>query len=75
MKYPYIIICLISSMLFSYQVSARTKLVALPDRESTLVRLDHPVYTLVQEERRPRPSRSPAASSPRASRWRSGHPS
>jgi len=51
MKYPYIIIYLISSTLISYQVSARTKLVALPDRESTLVRLDHPVYTLVQEER------------------------
>lgn len=30
---------------------ARIKLVALPDREETVVRLDHPQHTLVEEER------------------------
>ena len=30
---------------------ARVKLVALPDRGATILRLDHPAYTLVEEER------------------------
>ena len=30
---------------------ARIKLVALPDRGATILRLDHPAYTLVEEER------------------------
>lgn len=44
-------IILLASLLFSSPAPARTKLVALPDRESTLIRLDHPEATLVQEER------------------------
>ena len=31
--------------------AARTKLVALPEREATIVRLDNPAHTLVEEER------------------------
>jgi hypothetical protein len=32
-------------------LDARIKLVALPDREATIVRLDNPAFTLVEEER------------------------
>jgi len=31
--------------------SARTKLVALPERDATIIRLDNPAHTLVEEER------------------------
>ena len=31
--------------------SARTKLVALPGRDATIIRLDNPAHTLVEEER------------------------
>ncbi len=45
------VITLIICLLFSLNAAARTKLVALPDRENTLLRLDHPHVTLVEEER------------------------
>lgn len=35
----------------AFPAHARIKLVALPDREETVVRLDHPASTLVEEER------------------------
>ena len=51
MKSFYIVILLISGLLLAMPVTARTKLVALPDRENTFIRLDHPELTLIQEER------------------------
>jgi hypothetical protein len=40
-----------SGLLLTNPAIARTKLVALPDRENTVIRLDHPESTLIQEER------------------------
>jgi hypothetical protein len=51
MKNINIIVLLITGLLLTTQASARTKLVALPDRENTFIRLDHPDITLIQEER------------------------
>ena len=51
MKNINIIVLLITGSLLTTQASARTKLVALPDRENTFIRLDHPDITLIQEER------------------------
>jgi hypothetical protein len=51
MKTVHLTILLISVILFSTATTARTKLVALPDRENTYVRLDHPDITLIEEER------------------------
>ena len=45
------IILVILALLLPTTVTARTKLVALPDRENTWIRLDHPDITLIQEER------------------------
>lgn len=42
---------LCSSLLLPNGAAARTKLVALPDRESSVVRLDNPSATLLEEER------------------------
>ena len=38
-------------LLAAMSAQARIKLVALPEREATLVRLDNPAFTLVEEER------------------------
>ncbi len=38
-------------LLAGTSAQARIKLVALPEREATLVRLDNPAFTLVEEER------------------------
>src|SRR5262249_13966698 len=38
-------------LILSGPLPARIKLVALPDREAAIVRLDHPTFTLVEEER------------------------
>lgn len=46
---PVLILLLI--ILAPAAATARTKLVALPDRENTWIRLDHPDITLVEEER------------------------
>jgi len=51
MKAASILILLLTTLLISHEAPARTKLVALPDRETTRIRLDHPQYTLVEEER------------------------
>ncbi len=51
MKNLYIVILLMSSLSLTTPATARTKLVALPDRENTFIRLDHPDITLIQEER------------------------
>jgi len=40
-----------TNLLFTSSASARIKLVTLPDRENTTVRLDNPLATLVEEER------------------------
>lgn len=45
------IILLMLSLVFSTTTNARTKLVALPDREAVFIRLDHPDLTLIAEER------------------------
>jgi hypothetical protein len=37
--------------LISTNAAARTKLVALPERAATIIRLDNPAHTLVEEER------------------------
>lgn len=42
---------IISLLFISQSVTARIKLVALPDRQATVVRLDNPAATLVEEER------------------------
>jgi hypothetical protein len=51
MKNLYITVLFLSGLLLATPAAARTKLVALPDRENTFVRLDHPDITLIQEER------------------------
>ena len=51
MKNIYIAILLISGLSLTNPATARTKLVALPERENTIIRLDHPDVTLIQEER------------------------
>ena len=51
MLYTRILVLLISGFLFPSEAAASIKLVALPDRDTTLIRLDHPQFTLVQEER------------------------
>lgn len=51
MKNLYTTILLILSLSIATPALARTKLVALPDRENTFIRLDHPDITLIQEER------------------------
>jgi len=45
------IVILISCLMLTQSVWARIKLVTLPDREATVVRLDNPAATLVEEER------------------------
>ena len=42
---------LLLMLLPAWPAAARTKLVALPERETTVVRLDNPTATLVEEER------------------------
>lgn len=42
---------ILSLLVISHSVSARIKLVTLPDRQATVVRLDNPTATLVEEER------------------------
>ncbi|MCI0400908.1 MAG: hypothetical protein L0Y67_07390 [Gammaproteobacteria bacterium] len=44
-------ITIVAILLQSGPAYARIKLVALPERENTVVRLDHPTVTLVEEER------------------------
>jgi len=51
MKNLYIAVLFMSGLLITTPASARTKLVALPDRENTFIRLDHPDITLIEEER------------------------
>ena len=46
-----IFLTLMITLLFSNPVFARIKLVTLPDRDNTTVRLDNPLATLVEEER------------------------
>jgi len=46
-----IFLTLMITLLFSNPVYARIKLVTLPDRDDTTVRLDNPLATLVEEER------------------------
>jgi hypothetical protein len=45
------IIVLIMGLTLPLMASARTTLVALPDRDATVIRLDHPQATLIEEER------------------------
>jgi len=42
---------IVGSLMISPAAWARIKLVALPDRQATVVRLDNPAATLVEEER------------------------
>ncbi|TNF45550.1 hypothetical protein EP232_05715 [bacterium] len=44
-------ILILATMVLTAPVQARTKLVALPDREATSIRFDNPNATLVEEER------------------------
>lgn len=48
---PFVYLLLSATLLLSQPVWARIKLVALPEREATLVRLDNPQATLLEEER------------------------
>lgn len=52
MRSPVTALCLAAALLLSAAAAeARTKLAALPDRESATVRFDNPAATLVEEER------------------------
>ena len=52
MRYRLILgLALAAALLAAHSALARIKLVALPAREATVVRLDNPAYTLVEEER------------------------
>ena len=44
-------LAVLAALLTATSAQARIKLVALPEREATIVRLDNPVFTLVEEER------------------------
>ncbi|MCM8822934.1 MAG: hypothetical protein NC831_09080 [Candidatus Omnitrophica bacterium] len=50
MKRTIIIVAIAAALLNSVSL-ARTKFVALPERAETIIRLDNPLYTLVEEER------------------------
>jgi len=47
----WLIFAAITIIFLSGDASARTKFVALPEREETVIRLDNPYFTLVEEER------------------------
>ena len=51
MKFQKTILILFITLIFSNSTYARIKLVTLPDRDDTTVRLDNPQATLVEEER------------------------
>ncbi len=48
----WLLLLLVAVFVLPRTASARIKLVALPDRDATIVRLDHPYATLVEEERK-----------------------
>jgi hypothetical protein len=51
MKFQKIFLILFITLIFTNTAHARIKLVTLPDRDNTTVRLDNPQATLVEEER------------------------
>lgn len=51
MKTRMIILVLLIGAMLSPLAVARTKLVALPERDATIIRLDNPTATLIEEER------------------------
>ena len=51
MRTKTIITCLIVLIALGSFAQARTKLVALPERDATIIRLDNPNATLIEEER------------------------
>jgi len=51
MKTKRILTCLLVAVVFVPAAWARTKLVALPERDATIIRLDNPNATLIEEER------------------------
>ena len=51
MKFQKILLILFITLIFTNSAHARIKLVTLPDRDDTTVRLDNPQATLVEEER------------------------
>ncbi len=51
MKTKTILISLVILVTAASVARARTKLVALPERDATIIRLDNPAATLIEEER------------------------
>ncbi|MHC4989295.1 MAG: hypothetical protein ACYTFX_12515, partial [Planctomycetota bacterium] len=51
MRTKTILTCLLVAVVFVPAAQARTKLVALPERDATIIRLDNPAATLIEEER------------------------
>ncbi|HOK80855.1 MAG TPA: hypothetical protein PK354_08390, partial [bacterium] len=47
----FLILVAVAVLMLTNLSIARTKLVALPERAETVIRLDNPLYTLVEEER------------------------
>ncbi len=51
MKTQFCLLMLLAALFTGPVVQARTKLVALPQRDATVIRLDNPAATLIEEER------------------------